>query len=36
MFYSTREVIENMDSESELINRIFGHPAASKKEVRYL
>ena len=31
LFYSTREVIENMESESELINRIFGHPAASKK-----
>ena len=31
LFYSTRKVIENMESESEFINRIFGRPAASKK-----
>ena len=28
--------IENMESESELINHIFGHSAALKKEVKYL
>ena len=31
LFYSRRKVIENMESESEFINRIFGRPAASKK-----
>ena len=31
LFYSTRKVIENMESESEFINRIFGRPPASKK-----
>ena len=32
-FIPQEEYIENMESESELINRIFGHPAASKNEV---
>ena len=32
LLYSTREVIENMESERELINGIFGHSAALKKK----